>query len=131
MRHVYSWLLAVLWLGIVQAQEPNDHIFPEAAIASRYIHFDSKGFFIHGRRTFLVSAGIEYARVPRGLWEDRLLRLQRAGFNCVEVYVFWNFHEPAGGKFEFGGDKDLGEFLRLVARMGMYAIVRVGPYDCA
>jgi len=145
MRHVYSWLLAVLWIGAVRAQEPavkalepavrsgepNDHIFPEAAPASRYIHFDSKGFFIHGRRTFLVSAGMEYARVPRGLWEDRLLRLQRAGFNCVEVYTFWNFHEPFEGKFAFDGDHDLNAFLQLVARMGMYAIVRVGPYDCA
>jgi len=132
MRHVYSWLLAVLCFGVVvQAQEPNDHIFPESAGASRSIHFDKKGFFIHGRRTFLVSAGMEYARVPRALWADRLLRLQRAGFNCVEVYAFWNFHESREGKFEFSGDHDLDAFLRLVARMGMYAIVRVGPYDCA
>ncbi|MBS1603915.1 MAG: GH92 family glycosyl hydrolase, partial [Bacteroidetes bacterium] len=135
MRHVYSWLLAVLCgVGVVgagHAQEPNDHIFPETAGASRSIHFDKNGFFIHGRRTFIVSAGMEYARVPRALWADRLLRLQRAGFNCVEVYAFWNFHEPREGVFEFGGDRDLGEFLRLVRRMGMYAIVRVGPYDCA
>ena len=131
MRHVYSWLLAVLCIGVVSAQEPNDHIFPEAADASRSIHFDKKGFFIHGRRTFLVSAGMEYARVPRALWADRLLRLQRAGFNCVEVYTFWNYHEPREGVFEFGGDHDLGGFLRLVNRMGMYAIVRVGPYYCA
>jgi len=135
MRHVYRWLLfAVLGIGVVgvgHAQEPNDHIFPEAAGASRYIHFDKKGFFIHGQRTFLVSAGMEYARVPRALWADRLLRLQRAGFNCVEVYTFWNFHEPREGVFEFGGDHDLRAFLQLVTRMGMYAIVRVGPYDCA
>jgi len=74
---------------------------------------------------------MEYARVPRALWADRLLRLKRAGFNCVEVYTFWNYHEPREGVFDFTGDHDLGAFLRLVKSMGMYAIVRVGPYYCA
>lgn len=69
--------------------------------------------------------------MPRALWADRLLRLKRAGFNCVEVYTFWNFHEPREGRFEFTGDHDLGAFLRLVHSMGLYAIVRVGPYYCA
>ncbi len=113
------------------AQGVNDHIFPAAAAARRFIDFDSRGFLVKGQRTFLVSAGMEYARVPRALWADRLLRLKRAGFNCVEVYTFWNFHEPREGVFEFTGDHDLGAFLQLVKAMGLYAIVRVGPYYCA
>ena len=113
------------------AQGVNDHIFPAAAAARRFIDFDSKGFLVKGQRTFLVSAGMEYARVPRALWADRLLRLKRAGFNCVEVYTFWNFHEPREGVFDFTGDHDLGAFLQLVKKMGLYAIVRVGPYYCA
>jgi len=115
-------------------QEPvatNDHIFPAAAPAKPYIDMDSKGFLVNGRRTFLVSAGLEYARIPHELWQDRLLRLQRAGFNCIEIYTFWNWHEPQEGKFDFSGDHDLGAFLRLVKSMGLYAIVRVGPYYCA
>jgi beta-galactosidase len=115
----------------VWSQQPNDHIFPASAAARSFIDFDSKGFLVNGRRTFLVSAGIEYARVPRALWADRLLRLQRCGFNCVEVYTFWNFHEPTEGIFDFSGDHDLDAFLRLVKQLGLYAIVRVGPYYCA
>lgn len=110
---------------------PNDHIFPAATVARAYIDFDAKGFLVNGRREFLVSAGLEYARIPHELWHDRLLRLQRAGFNCIEIYTFWNFHEPSEGRFDFKGDHDLGAFLELVKRMGMYAIVRVGPYYCA
>lgn len=109
----------------------NDHIFAAGPDARGSISFDARGFLIHGQRTFIVSAGIEYARVPRRLWVDRLLRLKRAGFNSVEVYTFWNFHEPREGEFDFTGDRDLGAFLDLVSRMGMYAIVRVGPYYCA
>jgi beta-galactosidase len=136
MRYWYNRIgILVLVLGVfgggALAQEPNDHIFPAAAAARAFIDFDSKGFLVYGQRVFLVSAGMEYARLPRELWADRLLRLQRAGFNCVEVYTFWNFHEPREGVFEFGGDHDLGSFLKLVKKMGMYAIVRVGPYYCA
>ena len=109
----------------------NDHIFPPAASAKSTIDFDSHGFLIHGQRTFIVSAGMEYARVPRALWRDRLLRFKRAGFNCVEVYTFWNWHEPQAGKFDFSGDHDLDAYLKLVHEMGMYAICRVGPYYCA
>ena len=109
----------------------NDHIFPAAAVAKPFIDFDGKGFLVKGKRCFLVSAGMEYARVPHELWRDRLQRLQRAGFNCIETYTFWNFHEPEEGKFDFSGDHDLEAFLRLVGEMGMYAIVRVGPYYCA
>ena len=109
----------------------NDHIFPPAAFAKPFIDFDAKGFLVGGKRTFLVSAGMEYARVPHELWEDRLVRLKRAGFNCIEVYTFWNFHEPKEGMFDFSGDHDLEAFLRLVKRMDLYAIVRVGPYYCA
>lgn len=119
---------------IAMMQEPvatNDGIFPADAVARPFIDFDSKGFLINGKRTFLVSAGLEYARIPHELWRDRLLRLKRAGFNCIEIYTFWNWHEPQEGKFDFSGDHDLGAFLRLVGRMGLYAIVRVGPYYCA
>ena len=109
----------------------NDHMFPAAPAAKAFSDYDSKGFLINGKRTFLVSAGMEYARVPHELWRDRLLRLKRAGFNCVEVYNFWNWHEPQEGKFDFHGDHDLGAFLKLVKQMDMFAICRVGPYYCA
>ena len=121
----------ILTIGAIQQAHANDHMFPAAPAAKAYSDFDSKGFLINGKRTFLVSAGMEYARVPHELWRDRLLRLKRAGFNCVEVYNFWNWHEPQEGKFDFHGDHDLGAYLRLVKQLGMYAICRVGPYYCA
>lgn len=108
----------------------NDHIFPPSAHAKPFIDYDSRGFIINGKRVFIASAGIEYARVPRALWRDRLLRLKRGGYNTVEFYTFWNFHEPQEGRFNFAGDHDLDAFLKLVKQMGMYAIARVGPYYC-
>ena len=117
--------------GAIAQDSSNDHMFRPAASARPYIDFDSRGFIIHGKRTFLVSAGIEYARVPRELWKDRLTRLRQAGFNCVEIYTFWNFHEPREGRFDFSGDHDLEAFLKLAQQTGLYVIARVGPYYCA
>jgi beta-galactosidase len=130
----YYYLLTILLsiaITTARGQDSNDHILPASATAKPYIDFDSKGFVIEGKRTFLVSAGLEYARIPHELWYDRLLRIKRAGFNCIEIYTIWNFHEEKEGKFNFTGDRDLGKFLDLVKQLGMYAIVRVGPYYCA
>ncbi|AMR32283.1 hypothetical protein A0256_13070 [Mucilaginibacter sp. PAMC 26640] len=125
------FLIALFSSGPSYSQAINDHIFPAQVTAKPFIDFNSKGFLLNGNPTFLVSAGLEYARVPQELWYDRLLRLKRGGFNCVEVYTLWNFHEPHEGKFEFSGDHDLEKFLNTVKKLEMYAIVRVGPYYCA
>ncbi len=125
-------LLLTLLLGMaLQKAAADDGIFPPAPAAAHTISFDAKGFLVNGQRTFLASGGMEYARIPHQLWRDRLLRLKRAGFNTVEIYTFWNFHEATKGKFDFTGDKDLNAFLKLVKAMDLYAIVRVGPYVCA
>ena len=127
-----AFLLGVLLLlGAVHDSRANDGIFPPAPAAKAAIDFDGRGFLIDGKRTPILSAGMEYARVPRALWRDRLLRLKRAGFNCVEMYTFWNWHEPKERQFDFQGDHDLDAFLKLIHEMGMYAICRVGPYYCA
>ena len=129
----FSILSLALVLFLVQAvrASANDSIFQPQAAAQNTVNFDGQGLLINGQRTFIVSAGMEYARVPQALWADRLMRIKRAGFNCVETYVFWNYHEALSGQFNFTGNRDLDAFLKLAKSMGLYAIVRPGPYSCA
>ncbi len=129
---ILSWALASGMAAQAPDTNPNqnDHMFPAAPAARRAIDFDERGFLIDGKRTFITSASLDYPRVPRALWADRLLRLKRGGFNTVEFYTFWDFHEPREGQFVFTGDHDLNAFLKLVKSMNMYAIARVGPYYC-
>jgi beta-galactosidase len=130
-NYILTFILLLSAFTVAHGQGSNDHIFPASAVAKPYIDFDSKGFIVQGKRTFIVSAGLEYARIPHELWYDRLLRIKRAGFNCIEIYTIWNFHEEKEGEFNFTGDRDLGKFLDIVKQLGLYAIVRVGPYYCA
>ncbi len=106
----------------------NDSIFPPLPAAKPYINFDGKGFIIKGKRTFIVAGDMHYPRTPRALWRDRLLKIKRAGYNTVQTYAFWNYHEPREGQFDFTGEKDLDAFLKTVKSLNMYAIVRAGPY---
>ncbi len=117
-----------LALASPQAVRADDNIFPAGPAAKPFIDFDGRGFLIKGQRTFLASGSLHYARVPRAMWRDRLLRFQRAGFNTVQTYVFWNAHETAAGQFSFQDENDLDGFLKEVKALGMFATVRLGPY---
>lgn len=131
-RFVSTLLLLGALAGIIPSARANDGIFPPAPAAADAINFDGKGFIIHGKREFIASGSIHYARVPRELWRERLLQLKRAGFNTVQTYVLWNFQETRKGQFDFTtGAHDLGAFLQTAQDLGLYATVRVGPYCCA
>ncbi len=92
------------------------------------IRYDANCFTLKGRDTFIFSAAFHYPRCPQALWGDRLLKLQRAGFNTVETYVFWNYHEPQEGRADLS---EFEAFIRLVKQMGFWMIARPGPYVCA
>uniref|UniRef100_A0A3Q3EXX5 Si:dkey-224e22.2 n=1 Tax=Labrus bergylta TaxID=56723 RepID=A0A3Q3EXX5_9LABR len=46
-------------------------------------------------------------------------------------YVPWNLHEPERGTFRFQDQLDLKAFVTLAADMGLWVILRPGPYICA
>lgn len=88
-------------------------------------------FTLNDKSFNIYSGAIHYFRVLPEYWEDRLTKLKLAGFNTVETYVCWNLHEPKKGQFNFEGMLDLVNFLKIAQKVGLYAIVRPGPYICA
>lgn len=92
---------------------------------------DQHAFLAGGERLWLASGEMHYFRIPSALWRDRLLKARQAGLNCIAVYVAWNFHEPREGEWLTGGDHDIARFLTIAADLGLYVILRPGPYICA
>lgn len=86
---------------------------------------------INGKSSIVVSASVFYFRIPRELWKDRLDSLKIAGYNCVDVYFPWNFHEWSEGQWSFEEERDAEEFLRLVKEAGLWTVARPGPYICS
>ncbi|MGA2244901.1 MAG: beta-galactosidase [Verrucomicrobiota bacterium] len=90
-----------------------------------------KDFLLDGK-PFQIKAGeMHPARVPHEYWPDRLRTAHAMGLNAVSIYVFWNQHEPREGEFNFSGDADVAQFVRLAQKEGLWVILRPGPYCCA
>ncbi len=91
-----------------------------------------KNSFIHnGEPVRIISGAMHYFRVPREYWRDRLLKIKACGFNTVETYTVWNLHEREEGIFDFSDNLDIKAYLDLIHELGMFAIVRPGPYICS
>ncbi len=88
-------------------------------------------FLLNGEPIRIVAGAMHYFRVPREYWRDRLLKIKACGFNTVETYTAWNLHETEEGKFDFSDNLDLKAYLDLINELGMFAIVRPGPYICS
>lgn len=90
-----------------------------------------KDFLLDGKKFNIYSGAMHYFRVLPYYWEDRLTKLKAAGLNTVETYVAWNVHEPKEGEFCFDGRYDLVKFVEIAKKVGLYVIIRPGPYICA
>ena len=114
-----AFMLTAMWAaaGRLQAQTP--------------LQVKGGGFELRGRPFQILSGEIEYARVPRAEWADRLRKVHAMGLNTITVYVFWNLHEPRPGVYDFSGQNDVAGFLRAAQAEGLYVVLRPGPYVCA
>ncbi|GBP10925.1 Beta-galactosidase [Eumeta japonica] len=98
---------------------------------SRNISIEGDSFMIDGKPLRIVSGSLHYFRVPAASWRDRLSKLRAAGLNAVSTYVEWSYHEPEERQYDFSGDRDLAQFIRLAAEEGLFVLLRPGPYICA
>ncbi|MBA8760556.1 beta-galactosidase [Staphylococcus schleiferi subsp. coagulans] len=94
--------------------------------------FEINETFVLDKKPFkILSGAIHYFRIPKADWQHSLYNLKALGFNTVETYVPWNFHETEKGTFIFDGNRDLKHFIELAQQEGLYVIVRPSPYICA
>ena len=49
-----------------------------------------------------------------------------AGVNAIEMYIFWNEHEPLPGVYDFDGQNDIFAFIELAQKIGFVVIFRAG-----
>ena len=103
---------------------PPGEAQPAFGAADGYFTFDEKPAVI-------ISGSIHYPRVPRAYWRDRIRKAKAMGFNCIGTYVFWNAHEKKPGEFDFSGNLDIAEFVKICQEEGMWVIVRPSPYVCS
>lgn len=90
-----------------------------------------ESFLLDGKPFQMISGEMHYPRVPREAWRARMKMAKAMGLNVIGTYVFWNLHEPQKGLFDFTGNNDVAEFVRIAQQEGLWVILRPSPYVCA
>ena len=107
-------------------------LIPVGSFAKEKRTFEIKDghFYVNGKVTPILSGEMHYPRIPHQYWRHRLRMMRAMGLNTVATYVFWNLHETEPGKWDFEGDKNLAEYIRIAGEEGLMVILRPGPYVC-
>ncbi|MET8580625.1 beta-galactosidase [Streptomyces collinus] len=103
---------------------------PPGADGERHtVGYDHYSLLVDGRRLVVWSGEMHPFRLPSpALWRDVLQKMRAHGYNAVSIYVAWNYHSAAPGRYDFTGVRDLDLFLRMATETGLYVILRPGPY---
>ena len=90
-------------------------LIPVGSFAKEKRTFEIKDghFYVNGKVTPILSGEMHYPRIPHQYWRHRLRMMRAMGLNTVATYVFWNLHETEPGKWDFEGDKNLAEYIRI------------------
>lgn len=94
------------------------------------VSVDDKNILIDGKPVQIISGAIHYFRTHHDLWRDRLERAKAIGINTVETYFCWDQHEKREGVFDSAGILDFERFIDTAKELGLYVIVRPGPFIC-
>jgi beta-galactosidase len=100
----------------------------EPAVHGRSLTVNSRYLELDGRPWLPVMGEFHYSRYPADEWEIELRKMRAGGIDIVASYVFWNHHEQTEGVFDWSGRRDLGRFVRLAGRVGLFFFLRPGPW---
>ncbi|TAH03287.1 MAG: beta-galactosidase [Sphingobacteriales bacterium] len=88
-------------------------------------------FLLNGKPFQMISGEMHYPRMPKENWRSVMRAAKAMGLNTIGTYIFWNLHEPKEGIYDFSGDNNVAEFVKIAQQEGLWVILRPSPYVCA
>jgi hypothetical protein len=123
-----GWLVLAVFIGLFAPVPARAASFTHAMIVTRD---GTPQLLVDGKPFFFWGAAFFYERIPPERWKPSLDALRAMGFNTLDLYVPWNWHETADGAFDFDGStnprRNLRALLALARDDGFFFIVRPGP----
>ncbi|KDN44533.1 glycoside hydrolase family 35 protein [Tilletiaria anomala UBC 951] len=93
------------------------------------LSWDDRSVVIGGQRIMIYAEEYHPYRNPvPGLWRDALQKIKSANFNTVSIYTSWGIISPKKGVAYLESFNDLEEFLKVAKEVGIFVILRPGPY---
>jgi beta-galactosidase len=129
--HLLAVMLAVVLslLGAAGARAAVFNPLAPAFGAPHRVSFDRYSLMVDGRRVPIWGGEFHMFRLPSpALWRDVLEKMRAGGDNTVSLYIDWAYQSPAPGVYDFSGIRDVGRLLTMAERVGLYVIIRPGPY---
>ncbi|KAJ3009530.1 hypothetical protein HKX48_007882 [Thoreauomyces humboldtii] len=97
--------------------------------ATSTITYDKYNLYIDGKATMIFAGEFHAFRLPSpSLWLDILQKIKANGYNAVTYYFDWAYHTSEPGVYDFTGIRDMDRLLATAKTVGLYVIVRPGPY---
>jgi len=89
---------------------------------------DSQSLRRDDRPWIPVMGEYHFSRYPASDWREELMKMKAGGIDIVATYCFWIHHEEVEGTWNWEGQRNLHEFVRLCGDVGLNVIVRCGPW---
>jgi beta-galactosidase len=117
----YTFLIPLLLLTLTTKAQVAKHTF----------ELGEDAFLLDGKPLQMISGEMHCARIPVAYWRDRMKMAKAMGLNTIGTYVFWNAHEAVPGKYDFSGNNNIAEFVKIAQEEGLWVVLRPSPYACA
>ena len=95
------------------------------------VTYDRRSIRLNDQPVTFLSGSIHYPRSTPGMWPALMKQAAADGLNMIQIYVFWNWHQPTEDVLDWSGRGNLTLFLDAIAEAGLFANLRIGPYVCA
>ncbi|KAG8982974.1 hypothetical protein FRB90_006403, partial [Tulasnella sp. 427] len=133
MRFLPLLVLAFQLTATHIAASPNEHIAEQVKRDNNgytnAVSWDKYSLIVQGKRIFIHSGEFHPFRLPvPDLWADVLQKYKAAGLNAVSIYFHWGLSNPSKGVLDFDGVRALQPLLDAAKEVGLWVILRPGPY---
>ena len=95
------------------------------------VTYDRRSLRLNDQPVAFLSGSIHYPRSTPAMWPQLVQQAAADGLNMIEIYVFWNYHQRSEETVDWTDRGNLTLFLDTIARAGLFANLRIGPYVCA
>ena len=100
-RHFPAFVAFLAAVLTFSGSSEQDKLLPVKFYHPELVRYDRDGFTLRGKDVFIYSGSFHYFRCDSSEWRDRLGKIKAAGFNTIDTYVAWNWHEREKGRTDF------------------------------
>lgn len=86
-------------------------------------------FTKNDRPWYPIMGEFHFSRFNENYWEEEILKMKAGGIQIIATYIFWIHHEEIEGVYDWTGQRHLRRFIELCEKCGVYAFLRLGPWN--